>query len=230
MTHIEFFQAYNTGQRHFSDLDFEYLEGFSNKDFSDILFENCFLNLDFRNSDLTNAKFITCNLTFIDLRKANLTNGLLTDCRVECALFKGAIVKEFKFISNHYYGVTLGQDDFNKTLIYSDAPILKSELSKVDFTSTMTPKMLDVTTTAMPVVDIWPFVKELVYEGIVENHVFTNNLIERVYRNQSNWCDQILLPTGSENVFIVILVDIEEKKILGYHRLDLNKEYGLDMP
>ena len=98
------------------DLNFEYLEGFSNKDFSDIIFQNCILYLDFRNSNLTNAKFIGCNIKEIDLRQANLTNALMTNCLVESAMFKGAIVSDFKFIDNYSYGATIGQDFFDKNL------------------------------------------------------------------------------------------------------------------
>lgn len=35
LTHNDFFEACNSGQRHFLNLDFEYLGGFSNKGFSD---------------------------------------------------------------------------------------------------------------------------------------------------------------------------------------------------
>lgn len=102
MTHVDFFEAYKKGQRHFRDLDFEYLDGFSNNDFSDIIFEDCFLYLDFRRSNLTNAKFIGCNIKEIDLRQANLTNALITNCLVESVMFNGATVTGFKFIDNYY--------------------------------------------------------------------------------------------------------------------------------
>ena len=39
--------------------------------------------------------------------------------------------------------------------------------------------------------------------------------------------DHVLLPTGDKNVFIVIVVDIIQKSITGYFRLNLNKEYGI---
>ena len=83
MTNIEFFEAYNNGQRHFQKLDFEYCEGFSGKDFSDAIFDGCLLYVDFRKSNLTNAKFIRCNIKDIDLRQSNLTNALITNCLVE---------------------------------------------------------------------------------------------------------------------------------------------------
>ena len=227
MTHINFFEAYKNGERHFLDLDFEYLEGFSNKDYSGIVFENCFLYLDFRNSNLTNAKFIGCNIKEIDLRHANLTNAFMTNCLVESALFKGAIVNDFKFLDNYYYGLTIGQKEFNDKIIHSDAFILTKTLSEKEYKETIGYKMADVTETAEPIVDIWTYVKDLVYENIVSEYVFKNNLVEKVYRNDTSTFDHILLPTNDKNVFIVIVVKIGNATILGHYKLDLTKEYFL---
>jgi hypothetical protein len=227
LTHIEFFEAYKNGQRHFLDLDFEYLDGFSNKDFSDIVFEGCFLYLDFRNSNLTNAKFIGCNIKEIDLRQVNLTNALMTNCLVESAMFKGATVTGFKFIDNYYYGLALGQEEFDDKIIHSDAYILTKTLSEKEYKETMGSKMIDVTETAEPVVDIWVYVKDLVYENVVSDYVLKNNLVEKVYRNDTSTFDHILLPTSNEHVFTVIVVKLDNAIILGHYRLDLTKEYSL---
>jgi uncharacterized protein YjbI with pentapeptide repeats len=120
MTTKEFFEAYKSGQRRFVDLEFEYEEGFANKDFSDIIFENCFLYLDFRSSNLTNAQFISCNIKEVDLRGTNLTNAFMTKCLVESAMFRGATVTNFRFIENSSYGRTLNQKDFDTFFINSD--------------------------------------------------------------------------------------------------------------
>jgi uncharacterized protein YjbI with pentapeptide repeats len=116
MTVQEFKELYIQGQRYFSDLDLENETGFSNSSFRDVIFENSFLGTDFSNSDLTNCKFISCNTKMIDMRGANLTNAVMNKCSVECAMFQGAIVDNFVFTENYYYGLTLGQDDFKKLL------------------------------------------------------------------------------------------------------------------
>lgn len=100
-------------------------------------------------------------------------------------------------------------------------------LTEKEFKSTFTDKMVDVTQTAEPVVDIWQYVQELTTNKIVDQYIFDNGLVEKVYRNQSNTFDQILLPTPDKNTFIVILVDLLNKKIKGHYQLDLNAEYGL---
>jgi hypothetical protein len=100
-------------------------------------------------------------------------------------------------------------------------------LTEKEFKSTFTDKMQDVTQTAEPVVDIWPYVEQLTVDKIVDQYTFDNGLVEKVYRNQTNTFDQILLPTPDKNTFIIILVDLLNKKIKGHYRLDLNTEYGL---
>ncbi len=122
MTAAQFFAAFASGQRHFTALDFEYEEGFSWKDFSGVIFERCYLNVDMRNSNLYEAQFIDCNIKEIDLRGANLTCAFMTRCLVECAMFKGACTAGFRFVENYYYGLVLNQADFDgKPLHYGEA-------------------------------------------------------------------------------------------------------------
>ena len=100
-------------------------------------------------------------------------------------------------------------------------------LTEKEFKSILTGKMIDVTQTAEPIVDIWPYVQKLTVDKIVDQYTFDKGLVEKVYRNQTNTFDQILLPTPDKNIFIIILVDLLNKKIKGHYRLGLNAEYGL---
>lgn len=88
--------------------------------------------------------------------------------------------------------------------------------------------MTDVTDTAEPVVDIWPYVKELVDANMVSAYVFNNNLVEKVYRNDTSTFDHILLPTDEGNVFIVIVAELTKAAIFGHYLLDLVKDYSLE--
>jgi hypothetical protein len=101
-------------------------------------------------------------------------------------------------------------------------------LTEQEFQSTFTGKMSDVTETAETVIDIWPYVEILTNEKVVENYTFKNELVEKVYQNQTNTFIHVLLPTPDENVFIVIVVDLVNIKIYGHYNLDLNALYGLD--
>lgn len=225
MTANDFFKSYVNGQRHFDSLDFENIDGFSNHNFENIVFQNCFLCLDFKESNFSNAQFIGCNIKGIDLRKANLTNALMKNCLVESALFKGATTTGFTFIENYYYGTTIGQREFDTDLINADAYILEKELAEMDYKKTLGPKMIDVTETAEPVTDIWSYVDALVYEKIVDKYVRENNLVQSVYRNSNGSYDHVLLPTKNENTYIVIIVNIHERIIVGHYKLNLASQY-----
>lgn len=99
------------------------------------------------------------------------------------------------------------------------------ELSKEEFISTMCANMVDVTQTATPVVDIWPYVHQLTKANLVLGYVTENELVELVYRNPSGAFDHVLLPTSRENAFVVIVVNINSATILGHYLLDLTTEY-----
>lgn len=101
------------------------------------------------------------------------------------------------------------------------------ELSEIEFKSTFDTPMNDVTESAEPVVDIWPYINELVKNSIVEQYVFDKNLVECVYRNDSCTFDHILLPTKYPGTFITLVVDIINKTVYGFFKLDLKKEYGI---
>lgn len=118
MTAAQFFAAFDAGVRHFRSLDFEYEEGFSGKNFSGVIFESCYLYLDFRNSNLSGAQFRNCNIKEIDLRGADLSHAFMTHCLVESAMFKGAKTNGFRFTENYYYGFVLNQADFDGKLLH----------------------------------------------------------------------------------------------------------------
>jgi hypothetical protein len=101
-------------------------------------------------------------------------------------------------------------------------------LTEKQYKDTMTNKMVDVTETAQPVVDIWDYVGQLTKDKEVLEYVNEEQLVEKVYRNDQGTFDHVLLPTDNSNIFVVIIIDIGQRKIRGHFRLNLNKEYGLE--
>ena len=101
------------------------------------------------------------------------------------------------------------------------------ELTEEQFKKTMNGRMINVTETARPTVDIWPYAELLVKEAVVLPYVVENYLVEVVYRDEGGRYDHILLPTEIKNKFICIIVDLQQKTITGHYHLDLEKEYGL---
>ncbi|OCX52733.1 hypothetical protein BEL04_12910 [Mucilaginibacter sp. PPCGB 2223] len=103
-----------------------------------------------------------------------------------------------------------------------------NELTQEQFEGTMISPMVNVTESAEAIVDIWPYIEQLVNNHLVNQYVYDNGLVEFVYRNGTNTYEHILLPTADKNTFVIIVVDILKSEILGHHRLDLGKLYGLN--
>jgi hypothetical protein len=101
------------------------------------------------------------------------------------------------------------------------------ELSEQEFIGTFGDGMKNVTGEEGTVMNIWPRILELANKGIIDEEVWKNNLVEYIYRNEAEKIDHVLLPTPVKNCFVVVLVDLNNEKIIGYYRLDLNREYGL---
>ena len=101
-----------------------------------------------------------------------------------------------------------------------------TELSPEEFISTMSAEMADVTETADPTVDISPYVRELIAEGLILPNTLDEELIEIVYRNEEGTYDHVLLPTDDESVFIAIVIDLVGESISGHYRMDLSEEPG----
>ncbi len=109
----------------------------------------------------------------------------------------------------------------------TDEIMTTKELTKVEYMSTFDQKMIDVTKTAVPVVDIWQYVEQLTKQNVVLPYVFEKQLVEYVYENTESTFHHVLLPTNNKNIFVAIIVDIEKEQIKGHYTLDLEKEYGL---
>jgi PBP1b-binding outer membrane lipoprotein LpoB len=106
--------------------------------------------------------------------------------------------------------------------------VMIKELSRKEFEKTFSNKMIDVTKTAEPIVNIWKYAKVLSNQKLIPSIVYNKELVEFVYKNSKNTFEHILLPTSEKNVFIIIVVNIIEKKIEGHYKIDIEKEYGLN--
>ena len=101
------------------------------------------------------------------------------------------------------------------------------QLSKEAFSATMQGNMTNVTQNYTCNVDIWPQVKELADQQLVDEAVYNNKKVLVVYRNEDKTYDHILLPTNKDEHYIVIVLDIVHNAIEGYYYLNLQKEDGV---
>lgn len=100
------------------------------------------------------------------------------------------------------------------------------QLTKNEYSATFTSKMHDVTETAQPVVDIWPYV-ESVPASDLEEHTIYDNFVEVVYQSDDDAFQHVLVMTKTKNVYFVVVIDLVHVSIYGHRLLDLNREYGL---
>ena len=105
-------QQYQSGQRYFDNLDMEN-ESFEGCNLHDIIFEHCSLYVSFRNTNLTNAKFLNGGIKTCDFREADLTNARFENVCIESALFARSKTDNIYFDNNSAYGQLVTQTDFD---------------------------------------------------------------------------------------------------------------------
>lgn len=97
-------------------------------------------------------------------------------------------------------------------------------LTEAEFEELFAAPMQNVTETAEAGIDIWPYVDALDLEALRLPHI---NDVRYVYRDALDRYDQILVGTGRFNTFLVIVVSLVSREIVGHRLLDLNGEYGV---
>lgn len=102
------------------------------------------------------------------------------------------------------------------------------QLSETQYLRTMGSKMNDVTESAEPLVNIWDYAERLLEEKLLSKQGFSGKYVEAVYENDENTFQHILLFANQKNTYVVIIVDMICKSIIGHYLLDLNEKYGLN--
>ncbi len=105
-------EQYRLGQRYFKNLDIEN-ESFEGQNLEDIVFEYCSLYVSFRGANLKNARFINGGVKTCDFREADLTNARFEFVCIEGIQFARAITDGVYFDNNSCYGQNATQADFD---------------------------------------------------------------------------------------------------------------------
>lgn len=97
-------------------------------------------------------------------------------------------------------------------------------LTKSEFLRCFAEPMRDLTDAQEAVADIWSYV-----DGLDPTDVGVTEIREvaHVFRDGKLRYDQVLLQTNMANVFVVIVIDLSARAVLGHHLLDLGIEYGI---
>ena len=101
------------------------------------------------------------------------------------------------------------------------------KLSYEQYQATFMAPMVDVSQTAEPVLDIWPYV-EAVPEYDLEGFTLLDGIVRYVYQSPPGQYLHVLVSTEDENVFLVVIIDLFSVKITGHYLLDLVTLYELN--
>ena len=102
-------------------------------------------------------------------------------------------------------------------------------LSEAEFQATFGERMLDVTATVSNVLDIWPYVARIPSRDLA-GHVVAWEIVHYVYRNERDAIDHVLVGTYTQDVFVVVVVNVGKDLIVGHYLLDLNRVFGFTSP
>ena len=105
-------------------------------------------------------------------------------------------------------------------------PVSANLLDKQAFLETFKAPMRDVTQEATDVIDIWPYVQSVPAQDL-ENHQIYEQYVEVVYRCRDGLFDHVLVMTRTKNIYVCVVIDLENDQIHGHYLLDLNREYGV---
>lgn len=100
-------------------------------------------------------------------------------------------------------------------------------LSEIEFKSTFGVSMRDATADAEEIVDLWAYADQAVAETFSSESDWEWR-VDRIYESNDGRHHHILLPAPRDNTYVVVVIDIERRVIIGHHVLDLNKLYGIN--
>ena len=101
------------------------------------------------------------------------------------------------------------------------------ELTEAEFLRTFVSPMRDITHSAEEVVDLWLFLDPLL--GALYPSAEAHGWEWRVWFIRESGdarFQHIGVAVPKDNTYIVVVVDIPDRRIVGYHLLDLGEKYG----
>jgi hypothetical protein len=102
-------------------------------------------------------------------------------------------------------------------------------LSESEFRATFAEPMRSVSLEAEPPVDFWGYVDTIPEEDFA-GHDCSEGKVGHVWDDATGRFQHILIQSEDRNVFMVIVVELREGTVFGHRLLDLNREYGLQVP
>jgi len=99
-------------------------------------------------------------------------------------------------------------------------------LTEQEFKATFLAPMADVTATAEEVVDLWAYAEPALREAYPDV-CSCDWKVKHIYESSDHAFQHVLIPTHVSNLYLVVVVDMKRKSVLGHHLLDLGALYGV---
>jgi uncharacterized protein YjbI with pentapeptide repeats len=91
-------------------VDFDNGESYTDSNFQDAMFENCYFGVDFSNSNFRNARFSECNLKSTEFSNCDLTKTEFINCLVDSIEFGKSDTSSLIFENNTSFGTEVKID------------------------------------------------------------------------------------------------------------------------
>ncbi len=100
------------------------------------------------------------------------------------------------------------------------------KLSEAEYKSTFSEPMKRLGQDENPLFDFWAYFDLIPIEDFEGFHCSEGN-VDYAWRNATDSFDHVLINSEDNNVFMVLVLDLKNKKVVGHRLLNLDKEYGI---
>jgi hypothetical protein len=101
------------------------------------------------------------------------------------------------------------------------------KLTEDEFKTTVTPHPVEIDPDEAPPFDFWPYLEAIPTEDF-GGHDFSPGAVPYAWRMPESAYEHVLVGCETPNVFLVLVLDVIARSVVGHHLLDLNRLYGLD--
>lgn len=99
-------------------------------------------------------------------------------------------------------------------------------LSESEFEAMLAEPMRSVDTGEKPPFDFWPYFDAIPVEDF-EGHDCSAGSVSRAYRHPEGRYEHVLVDSDARDVFMVLVLDRPEKRVVGHRLLNLPAMYGI---
>jgi hypothetical protein len=100
------------------------------------------------------------------------------------------------------------------------------ELKESEFQATFSPPMQDVTKTTGEVVDLWAYADPVLLQTYPNSGTW-EWCVKHIYESADGAFQHVFIPVPEDNVYLVVVIDMRLRIVLGHRRLDLGQMYGV---